>query len=132
MAQAPTRYAVHQVLDHELQKAIVVRETAARRARFKAGSNGEDYSFDDKENLGSRAKPAALPPKIAIGAAKKDFFGRVIADAPRPLREAQANAENRRTELDRAARTKVWVTFNEGLNNAVTKPISLDEFLAGL
>lgn len=136
-AQAPTRYAVRQVLDQELQKAMAVRETAARQARFKAGSGGADYSFDDDKENRVKGKTANAQQQLRLaaeaGAVKKDFFGRVIAEAPRPLGDASMGAENRRRmAAEQAAKAKVWVTFNEGLNNAVRKPISLDEFLAGL
>ncbi|KAK5998232.1 Chromosome transmission fidelity protein 18 [Cladobotryum mycophilum] len=36
-SQAPTRYAVRQVLDQELTRTIALRESAARQARFKSG-----------------------------------------------------------------------------------------------
>ena len=47
-AQAPTRFAVRQVLDQELYKTKVNRENAARQARFRAGGSDEDFHFDDK------------------------------------------------------------------------------------
>jgi chromosome transmission fidelity protein 18 len=129
-AQAPTRYAVRQVLEQELTNTIAQREAAARLARFKAGNplGNDDYIFDDKEN---KTKPMNVEKELRAVAVKKDFFGRVIT----PLKELDSNstasAKNRRAEQDNKD-AKVWVTFHEGLNNAVRKPISLREFLRGL
>lgn len=58
---------------------------------------------------------------------KRDFFGRVI--------ETKSLDELAGSSQEKAARTaqgKVWVTYHEGLNNAVRKPMSLHEFLTGL
>ncbi len=75
-------------------------------------------------------KPAAV---------KRDFFGRVIPT--RPLTTAMTagtdgnmaagGGKGRRREEEGAKGAKVWVTYHEGLNNAVRKPISLEEFLRG-
>ncbi|KAI1280944.1 hypothetical protein F5Y07DRAFT_386817 [Xylaria sp. FL0933] len=130
--QAPTRYAVRQVLDQEREKAIRLRGNAARQARYKAGNPNatEDHIFDDKENI-SVAKENALP-TIPL---KKDFFGRVIQPVVRPLSESDGNSAERRKSASNSlgkAESKVWVTYHEGMNNAVRKPITLDELLRGL
>lgn len=57
---------------------------------------------------------------------KKDFFGRVIEAIP--LFDIDGNGE----KMARKEERKVWVTFHEGMNNAVRKPISMGEFLRGL
>lgn len=76
---------------------------------------------------------------------KRDFFGRVIAERKRPLDEKNGNANaaagggdgkesKRRGRGDVAGDEKdikVWVTYHEGINNAVRKPISLEEFMRG-
>ncbi|KAI1176973.1 hypothetical protein F4777DRAFT_544124 [Nemania sp. FL0916] len=131
--QAPTRYAVRQVLDQELQKATLLRENAARQARYKAGNPtaSDDYVFDDKENI--KAPEKGTVPAVAV---KKDFFGRIIQSAARPLSESDGNSLNGRKAgtskpLGRAE-SKIWVTYHEGMNNAVRKPITLDELLRGL
>jgi chromosome transmission fidelity protein 18 len=91
------------------------------------------YVFDNKENLSrntNKNKPDTSGPD---GNVKRDFFGRIIVDKPNPLGEADGNAGGggkRRKEKETGQR--VWVTYHEGLNNAVTKPISLEEFLRGL
>ncbi|KAI1423636.1 hypothetical protein F5Y12DRAFT_520752 [Xylaria sp. FL1777] len=130
--QAPTRYAVRQVLDQERQKASLLRENAARQARYKAGNPqaSEDLIFDDKENANVSKKNAL--PTISV---KKDFFGRVIQAPARPLSESDGNSADKRRVGSNAlgkAETKVWVTYHEGMNNAVRKPITLDELLRGL
>ncbi|KAK3390303.1 hypothetical protein B0H63DRAFT_507677 [Podospora didyma] len=137
-SQAPTRYAVRQVLDQELQRTIAFRENEARQARFKLGAKpgaaGEDYVFDpshstnyDKENAMVVGMSRGDAKKMALlTAVKKDFFGRVVVEKIRPLAEVDANARKRKEE-----EAKVWVTYHEGINNAVRKPISLEEFMRG-
>lgn len=139
--QAPTRYAVRQVLDQELQKTLAMRENAARQARFQSGSAAgahEDYVFDDKENypgmkkVGSGAKEfnATGTGREGADGVKRDFFGRVIALPPKPLGETDGNAHGETAK--RKEDVNVWVTYHEGLNNAVRKPVSLQELLRGL
>lgn len=126
-SQAPTRYAVRQVLDQELRRAKVARENLARQARFQAGQGSSTQVAaprllsltqidDDKEN-------AAREEKLI----KRDFFGRIIE--ARPLAEVDRNIQERNALKEER---KVWVTFHEGLNNAVRKPITLSEFLRAL
>ena len=74
-------------------------------------------------------KPAAV---------KRDFFGRVIPTRPLAAvttgtdgNMAAGGGKGRRREEEGAKGAKVWVTYHEGLNNAVRKPISLEEFLRG-
>lgn len=146
-SQAPTRYAVRQVLDQELQKTLAQRDSAARQARLRGSAGGSagastehaaESVFDDKEN-----KPTLAAMTSSIGkfggskpSVKKDFFGRVVVE--RPLVERDRNAAGgggggmkRKRQEAAGEGGKVWVTFHEGLNNAVRKPISLDEFLRG-
>ncbi|KAI1774099.1 hypothetical protein F4818DRAFT_420855 [Hypoxylon cercidicola] len=131
--QAPTRYAVRQVLDQELQKNKLLREKAARQARFQAGNPhaaAVPIVFDDKENA-----KAAKGPALPVLGVKKDFFGRVIETDDLALREGHGNGRPRSKAGNEPLgknETKVWVTFHEGLNNAVRKPITLDELLRGL
>lgn len=122
-AQAPTRYAVRQVLDLELQRTLALRETTARQARFQAGKQSRPAMAAPPLPAGSRARAKAG--NAAAGEAapvKRDFFGRVIEARPVEEEAGAAKKEQR----------KVWVTFHEGLNNAVRKPISVDEFMHGL
>ena len=123
---APIRYAVRQVLDQELQRTISERERQARQARFKHGGAAAPASsalpFDNKENLKSiieKAKTATI--------VKKDFFGRIVE--AKPLAEIDANGAQNKAKREEK---KVWVTYHEGLNNAVRKPMSLQDFMRGL
>jgi chromosome transmission fidelity protein 18 len=128
-APAPVRYAVRQVLDQEYQKNIIVRENAARQARYRAGNpeDKNDFSFSDaKENKGHHA------PERVLGA-KKDFFGRVLKEMP--LMEIDGNeGEGRKERVKQKGKddNKVWVSFHEGFSNAVRKPITVEELLRGL
>lgn len=128
--QIPVRYAVRQVLDQELLKTIAMREAAARKARFSAGGAGDhdepprNTFDDDKENAGQKKKLPIIPTTLV----KRDFFGRVIVEKVLPLDETSGNGAQRKG----AEQRKVWVTYHEGLNNAVRKPLSLEEFLRGL
>src|SRR5690348_15989489 len=106
-SQAPTRYAVRQVLDQEVQKTIVERDNGARRARYMAGNppGQEDIPFDDKENVGGVEKEKPRPqPQV-----RTDFFGRVIKDAP--LRELDRNSGSgrRRGASLTGSKVKTWV-----------------------
>ncbi|KAF6841873.1 sister chromatid cohesion factor [Colletotrichum musicola] len=126
---APTRYAVRQVLDQELQKTVLLRESAARQARFKAGNPmglEEAPVHVDKENLVKEQEQ-----DLEASAVKRDFFGRIIPS--RPLGEVDPNgtSKRRRHEQEDKGEIKVWVTYHEGLNNAVRKPVTLVEFMKG-
>ncbi|KAJ0115778.1 hypothetical protein J7T55_010601 [Diaporthe amygdali] len=131
--QIPVRYAVRQVLDQELQKTIAQREAAARQARFKAGMGTVELAqhdmllHDDKENASSGQKALPIMPTVV----KKDFFGRVVLE--KPLQEIDGNSGgSKKGQVAEKGENKVWVTYHEGLNNAVRKPITLDDFLRGL
>jgi chromosome transmission fidelity protein 18 len=119
----PTRYAVRQVLDQELRRTIAHRDSIARQARFQVGGPLQTPLpmplHDDKENREVHDDKS----DVLI---KRDFFGRVIE--AKPLAELDMNSERRVSKES----SKVWVTFHEGLNNAVTKPMSLKEFLKAL
>ncbi|KAF7556365.1 hypothetical protein G7046_g6310 [Stylonectria norvegica] len=127
-SQAPTRFAVRQVLDQELQRTIATRENQARQERFRAGNpHGDDEAiFHTKETAAAKVRADATAALKAEALIKRDFFGRIIQVVERPGDTPELRA--RREEKER----KVWVTYHEGLNNAVRKPISLHEFLKGL
>lgn len=124
------RYAVRQVLDQEYQKNIIVRENAARQARYKAGNPEDDIEFSilNRDNKGHHAQERVL-------GAKKDFFGRVVREEVMPLVEIDGNAPaegNLGKKKDSKDDNKVWVSFHEGFSNAVRKPITIEELLRGL
>ncbi|OAQ98422.1 hypothetical protein LLEC1_06045 [Akanthomyces lecanii] len=113
-SQAPTRYAVRQVLDQELRRTVALRENQAPKTAAELAARLH-HPHDDKENGGDKTL------------VKRDFFGRVVQ--VRPL--AELNSQNSETQTARKKRN-VWVTYHEGLNNAVRKPISVAEFLKPL
>lgn len=125
------RYAVRQVLDQEYQKNIIVRENAARQARYKAGNPDDDVEFaltNHIEHAGHHAE------QLVVGA-KKDFFGREIRETTMPLQETDGNGEQegkKGKKKDAKDDNKVWVSFHEGFSNAVRKPITIEELLRGL
>ncbi|KAK1531415.1 ATPase [Colletotrichum paranaense] len=134
-SQAPTRYAVRQVLDQELQKTIILREAAARQARFKVGGplGGAEDTPSQQQQQADKENMIKEQERILASSVKKDFFGRVIP--ARPLGEMDGNAKRKKTHDHHEggkSDNKVWVTYHEGLNNAVRKPISLLEFMKGL
>jgi len=89
----------------------------------------EHAAHDDKENKRAAKEEA----RLLVSSVKRDFFGRIIE--AQPLQELDANGGGRRKRKstgESKGRNMVWVTFHEGLNNAVRKPISLQEFLKGL
>ena len=121
--QAPTRYAVRQVLGQELRRVIGLRESDARQARFRAGARaGEDENLYDLQQAAQQKekdlKNTKLLPATTV---RRDFFGRVLTECARGPGEPSGNTSG----------NTVWVTFNEGQNNAVKKPIAFDEFMRG-
>ncbi|KAM5348447.1 hypothetical protein ACJ41O_008271 [Fusarium nematophilum] len=128
---APTRYAVRQVLDQELRRTILEREALARQARFKAGNlAGNDEQLNRENEAKSKSKRTAVEDSAKDDTlVKRDFFGRIIE--VRPVPQIGENSSEDRAKREKKGR-KVWVTYHEGLNNAVRKPMSLQEFMRGL
>lgn len=114
----PVRYAVRSVLDQEYRKETMRKASEARGAVI------------SKTDLVKSASQGPSLKAIKNGLVKKDFFGRVIEE---PVREAghTDSTQQAEDETSKAGR-KVWVTFHEGFSNAVRKPISMGELLAGL
>lgn len=109
----------------------MLRENVLRQARFKAGNpfgHDEATAHEDKENK----LPSTDMEKLLVPSVKRDFFGRVIEASPLQELDANSGARRRRKSTGESKERRVWVTFHEGLNNAVRKPISLQEFLRGL
>ncbi|CAK7264429.1 Chromosome transmission fidelity protein 18 [Sporothrix epigloea] len=148
---APTRYAVRQVLDQELRKTLAARDDAARQARFEAGVATASATLPgdaDKENRAGNRDNKAGPLKRTSTAAdldhgeqvavKRDFFGRLLAPSEAASRQDMhghahdGRGRSRGLDNGKAEAQRVWVTFHEGLNNAVRKSISVDEFLRGM
>lgn len=132
-SQAPIRYAVRQVLDQELRRTLALRESHARQARFQAGAGAGPVPPSSSAAKAFEEMQARLHPHdnkenapIAEKLVKRDFFGRIVQI--RPLVEVSSQSTTETTKKQ----GKVWVTYNEGLNNAVRKPLSVAEFLKPL
>ncbi|KXJ95390.1 P-loop containing nucleoside triphosphate hydrolase protein [Microdochium bolleyi] len=127
---APTRYAVRQVLDQELKRTKALRERSARQARFKAGNpHGADDILFNADGVAIIPRQDAKRPIVLplLDKVKKDFFGRVIKTEEG---SAEGNAGGAKgNESTGTQETKIWVTFHEGMNAAVRKPISLDDLM---
>jgi chromosome transmission fidelity protein 18 len=130
---------VRQVLDQELQKTLAQRESAARLARLSAGASTvthhtghSDYDENDEGDKENRGRDSKFGDKANRNATvKRDFFGRVIVERP-ALAEADGNVLGRKkTGKGEGEGARVWVTYHEGINNAVRKPVSLEEFMRG-
>jgi chromosome transmission fidelity protein 18 len=147
-SSTPTRYAICQVLDQELHKAILVQENAARQARYHAGGRtGEEGAADGLANAKSMVHPATRSPKLDKAGeeerarrTKRDFFGRPIADqeidqvrGKHPDGHIETGGPGMRARAhDGTSGNVVWVTFHEGFSNAVRKPVTVQEILLGL
>ncbi|CAJ0549157.1 Ff.00g027700.m01.CDS01 [Fusarium sp. VM40] len=126
---APTRYAVRQVLDQELKRALVEREALARQSRFQAGNPlGHAEQLNTDKLMSAKKLALEQTPKDAT-LIKRDFFGRIIE--ARPIAEIIGDTPQKKALREDKER-KVWVTYHEGLNNAVKKPMSMQEFMKGL
>lgn len=114
---APVRYAVRQVLDQEYRKATTRKQPDAMSAS-RLGAKGPRNSDE-----------TAAAKAIREAAVKRDFFGRLVEQPAPPLNDP--NSADGWVDESKAGR-KVWVTFHEGFSNAVRKPISMGELMAGL
>ncbi|MBE3046775.1 AAA family ATPase [Candidatus Bathyarchaeota archaeon] len=112
---APTRYAVRQALDQELQRVVAAREEASRQARFQAGGTPGVTSAAPRAAAPSNDKGDNKADKV-----KRDFFGRVVEESSMPLRGKNRGAKDK---------VRVWVKYHEGFNNAVRRPITLKDFM---
>lgn len=120
LGNAPVRYAVRQVLDQEYRKETMRKQSDAMSAASGKSLHGQST----KEQQGGGARKVSGDATV-----KRDFFGRVIQV---PVREtSETENVNPSDETSKAGR-KVWVTYHEGFSNAVRKPISMGELLAGL
>lgn len=120
---------MRQVLDQELRKTNAEREALARQARFQAGNTSGRLESLTKAADARHKKVVEEESAKDASSVKRDFFGRIIV--ARPVVETgneSTEQRARKTEKER----KVWVTYHEGLNNAVRKPMSLQEFMRGL
>lgn len=117
LGSAPVRYAVRQVLDQEYRKETMRKQSDAMNAKSLHGQSAKGQQDGGARNVSG---------DVAL---KRDFFGRVIHE---PVRETGKETENNPSDETCKAGRKVWVTYHEGFSNAVRKPISMGELLAGL
>ncbi|KAI9789163.1 MAG: hypothetical protein M1816_006295 [Peltula sp. TS41687] len=146
---APTRYAVRQVLDQEYQKALIRRANEERQARYFAGvgGGGDSYLPADKENPAvsknsEGGKGAGGTTTTRAKAKKRDFFGRLIVNEARPTDDDEEvdgvneNGEKKRRRKENGVENgrgrDAWISFHEGVSNAVRRPITLDELMRAL
>lgn len=121
---APVRYAVRQVLDQEYCKQAVRKQsealTSSTGPQKSARKSADDQAHGDEQEPKKSSREAGV---------KRDFFGRIIHEpSPQPADPNENLAQN---EASKAGR-KAWVTYHDGFSNAVRKPISMSELLAGL
>lgn len=116
---APVRYAVRQVLDQEYRKETVRKQSEAISSSKLKAATGKSADEQKRKNEA----------KAAAGLVKRDFFGRVIREPTPPPTDSE---ESRKLSEANKAGRKVWVTYHDGFSNAVRKPISMGELLAGL
>jgi chromosome transmission fidelity protein 18 len=132
---------VRQVLDQELYKTLAQRDSEARQARLKTGGLDphppppppRNNTFTTNPLTLHSCRPEESQNKTTV-AVKRDFFGRVIAERPLlPAGTGTTDDDKKRREeaAGGAGGGMVWVTYHEGMNNAVRKPVSLEEFLRG-
>ncbi|KAF9895018.1 hypothetical protein FE257_004645 [Aspergillus nanangensis] len=120
-SSGPVRFAVRQVLNQEYHKEIMRKQSEALSSS-KLGKVAHRKSADGQNQADGNKRPRDAP------GVKRDFFGRIMQE---PTPQAETSAENAaQSEASKAGR-KAWVTYHDGYSNAVRKPISMDELLAG-
>lgn len=120
---------MRQVLDQEHAKNIIVRENAARQARYRAGNVDDlvDFSFASRESREEEEQATS------VTAVQRDFFGRVVSEQVISLVELDGGQRGKGKGKGRGKGDgEVWVTFHEGYSNAVRKPITVEELMRGL
>ena len=131
------------MLDQELYKTLAQRDNEARQARLKAGSGGDPHqppppplrnnTFTTNPLLTLQNRRPEENNYKNMVTVKRDFFGRVIAERPLLATGTVDDGKKKRGNGGNGgmgeAAGMVWVTYHEGMNNAVRKPVSLEEFL---
>lgn len=119
----PVRYAVRRALDQEYRKETTRKQSESMNSHKLHKTAGKSANG----RYGDAAKNAA-------SAVKRDFFGRVIREPTPPASDSADDAGDSQRIKDEASKAgrKVWVTFHDGFSNAVRRPISMGELLAGL
>ncbi|KAL7270857.1 Chromosome transmission fidelity protein 18 [Rhizina undulata] len=113
----PVRYPIRQCLDQEYQKELILRRPSARQARI--GEPNATFSLP---------AASASSKKCAV---KRDFFGRIIEDMPEGDEGVKVETTTRKKRKFSAENQneRVWVSFNEGYSNAVSKGLTLKKLM---
>lgn len=132
---APVRYAVRQVLDQEYRKETLKKQSEASQLKYSKSGCGKSKKRGGDDGEADQENSTKTSPN---GPVKRDFFGRIINEATAAAgkkkdkeKDAAEIEKGKKIESQKSER-KVWVTYHEGFSNAVRKPISMSELLAGL
>ncbi|KAK6507600.1 hypothetical protein TWF481_006027 [Arthrobotrys musiformis] len=127
-----TRFAVRQVLDQELRKFTVLQQERIRQERFAAANPGVDIGLSAATRQKEKEKERELKKKNAAAGVKRDFFGRIVAEEEGDEGDAGRSKKRKVAGGGEGEGAKIWCSFREGFSNAVKKPITWDELMAGL
>ncbi|KAK6525789.1 hypothetical protein TWF281_010833 [Arthrobotrys megalospora] len=125
-----TRFAVRQVLDQELRKFVILQQERIRQERFAAANPGVDIGLSAATRQKEKEKEKELKKNAAAGV-KRDFFGRIVAEEE-DADGGDGGRSKKRKVVTAGEGAKIWCSFREGFSNAVKKPITWDELMAGL
>lgn len=126
-----TRFAVRQVLDQELRKFIILQQERIRQERFAAANPGVDIGLSAAATRQKEKEKEREAKKNAAAGVKRDFFGRIVAEED-DADGGDAGRSKKRKVVGVGEGAKIWCSFREGFSNAVKKPITWDELMAGL
>ncbi|TKA78269.1 hypothetical protein B0A49_02145 [Cryomyces minteri] len=127
--EGKVRFAIRQVLEQEWKRETVRRDEAARRARFSAGGPSAPGELDARSKNGGEKAEFLDARKRKAAVAKRDFFGRVIAETEPATGVSTGVASKKTQKREGEGDERVWVSFHEGFSNAVRKPITLTELM---
>ena len=119
-------------MHQEHQKYRLRKNAESRQARYRAGGDDEEtpdvFAAGGQEPNSLKGEAKSKPATV-----KRDFFGRIIKEAAPSSDETHSKVGDKRpaSKGSGADDRKVWVSFHEGFSNAVRKPITLEELMAG-
>jgi len=129
------------VLDQEYRTEDMRARATAREARYRQGGDphtvDDPYAGEDKENYIPK-KDGNVGPGFTAQTVKRDFFGRVIVNSQAAVavsgrpRSSDGPEKKGVKKRDGKDEKKVWLHYHEGFSNAVRKPITMAELMAGL
>jgi chromosome transmission fidelity protein 18 len=130
------RFGVRQVLDAEVRREEKRRAEADRKRRGGVVDDEETTADQEEEQISKEQAIKAAGKKAGL---KRDFFGRIISTAPEMeqpghRRQGSEGARKRPKSSGQSSEKdsgRIWVSYHEGFSNAVRKPITLKELMAG-